>query len=145
MALNHLENKISQAMNESLCRDMSPAEIKKTVFSIHPEKTPGPDGMTGLFYQKYWSTIGPQVIKMVQDFFHSDSFDPQLNETNICLIPKSEQPRDITNFRPISLCNFCYNIISKVLCQNCVAIYQKLSRKLNLPLCQEVPSRIISF
>ena len=117
VSLNHLESTISLEMNESLCRDITPAEIKKTVFSIHPEKAPGPDGITALFYQKYWRTIGLQVIKMVQDFFNSDYFDPQLNETNICLIPKTERSRDMTNFRPISLCNVCYKIISKILCQ----------------------------
>ena len=79
-----MESTISREMNESLCRDITPAEIKKSIFSIHLEKAPGPDGMTALFYQKYSRTIGPQVIEMVLEFFNSDSFDPQLNETNIC-------------------------------------------------------------
>lgn len=74
VSLNHLGSIISLEMNESLCKDISPAEIKKAVFSIHPEKTPGPDGMTALFYQKYWKTIGPQVTEMVQEFFNSDFF-----------------------------------------------------------------------
>ena len=38
-----------------------------------------------------------------------------VNETYICLIPKTKAPRKISEYRPISLCNVIYKIISKVL------------------------------
>jgi hypothetical protein len=38
-----------------------------------------------------------------------------LNMTNIAFIPKVKNPTCVTKFRPISLCNVAYKLISKML------------------------------
>lgn len=102
-------------MNAALTKIPSDDEIKKAGFDIHPEKAPGPDGMTGLFYQQFWPTMAKDICLMVKEFFTNDAFDSRLNRTNICLIPKNERPTEMTEFRPISLCNVSYKIISKLM------------------------------
>jgi len=52
---------------------------------------------------------------MVKNFFSFGIFDGKLNETNICLIPIGERPREMSGFCPISLCNVSYKVISKIL------------------------------
>ena len=54
---------------------------------------------------------------MVNQFLFEGTMAQGLNDTNICLIPKTTMPNEMTNFRPINLCNVSYKIISKVLCQ----------------------------
>ena len=39
----------------------------------------------------------------------------ELNKTNIALIPKTNNPKRMSEFRPISLCNVVFKIISKTL------------------------------
>ena len=84
---------------------------------MHPEKAPGPDGMTTLFYQKFWDIVKDDLTCMVNQFLFKGTMAQGLNDTNICLIPKTTKPNEMKKFRPISLCNVSYNIISKVLCQ----------------------------
>lgn len=64
-SLLHILTSVTSTMNEGLTREVSAAEIKIVVFAIHPERTPGPDGMTAVFYQKFWHIIGPQKVSII--------------------------------------------------------------------------------
>ena len=80
-----------------------------------PIKASGPDGMNALFYQKFWHIIGNEVTDIVLDFLHTGHMVSDINYTHIVLIPKVKKPEKMADFRPISLCNVIYKIISKVL------------------------------
>ena len=77
-------------------------------------------------YQRFWNFIGKDIVHTVQKFFYSGELDERINQTNICLIPKTERPRAMTEFRPISLCNVSYKIISKVLSTRLKRVLPKL-------------------
>ncbi|XP_048623794.1 uncharacterized protein LOC125592583 [Brassica napus] len=104
-------------MNDDLIAPVSKWEVKLALFAMHPEKAPGPDGMTALFYQKFWDIVKEDLTLMVNKFLLEGTMVNRLNDKNICLIPKITKPNAMTQFRPISLCNVSYKIISKVLCQ----------------------------
>lgn len=44
-------------------------EILATLKKMHPEKAPGPDGMTAMFFLSFWNVVGRDVVRTVQDFF----------------------------------------------------------------------------
>lgn len=47
---------------------MTKEEVKEATFHMHPDKVPGPDGMTPTFFQKNWNVVGREVIQMIRDF-----------------------------------------------------------------------------
>ena len=106
---------ITRQMNQRLVRPVSEEEVRKAVFSLHPNKAPGPDGMTPIFFQQFWNTIKFDLINAVSSFFHSGNLLSAINSTMITLIPKVDNPVCVSQFRPISLCNVVYRIISKIL------------------------------
>ena len=59
--------------------------------------------------------MGEVVVTVVLDFLNDGIILLALNHTNIVLIPKVKNLEKMSNFRPISLCNVIYKIISKVL------------------------------
>ncbi|WZZ32808.1 hypothetical protein YC2023_016209 [Brassica napus] len=106
---------VTGEMNATLTAPVSDTEIRDAVFAIDPDKAPGLDGMTSLFYHRFWNLIAKDVTSMVRGFFETGELDDRINHTNICLIPKTARPVSMSEFRPISLCNVSYKIISKVL------------------------------
>ena len=81
---------------------------------MQPTKSLGPDGMPAIFYQKYWDIVSNDVVSMVLNVLNSNISMADINKTFITLIPKTNNPTKMTNFRPISLSNVIYKLISKV-------------------------------
>ena len=102
-------------MHEVLSSKYTAKEVKVALFQMGPTKAPGHDGINALFYQKFWHVVGDTVVLAMLDFLNNGNMLPKINHTNIVLIPKNRNPVKISDFRPISLCNVIYKIISKVL------------------------------
>lgn len=113
--LQHIHPKVTPEINSELIATVSEEEIFQAVSSMNVDKAPGPDGFNVGFYKFHWPYIKAGVIKFIQSFFHSGTLDPNLNHTYICLVPKIDSPTQVKDFRPISLCNIAYKIISKIL------------------------------
>ncbi|KAL1206717.1 hypothetical protein V5N11_027276 [Cardamine amara subsp. amara] len=56
--LTGLLPRVSSDMNRRLTAIVTREEIRRPAFDIDGSSAPGADGMTGTFYQKYWSVVG---------------------------------------------------------------------------------------
>jgi hypothetical protein len=90
-------------------------EVDLALSQMHPLKSPGPDGFAACFYQKHWSSVGPQVRAAVLRFLNTGIMEDELNSTYLALIPKASPSTKVTEFRPNSLCNVLYKLMAKVL------------------------------
>jgi hypothetical protein len=112
--------------NANLCVIPDEKEIFGAIMDLGLNKAPGPDGMTGLFYKAYWLIVKLSVISSVQSFFRGGYMLKEFNHTNIALIPKVDNPSLVHHFRPISLTNFNYKIISKILANRFKPLLHKI-------------------
>ncbi|XP_077221623.1 uncharacterized protein LOC143855390 [Tasmannia lanceolata] len=107
--------KLSLDDARDLVRPFQAEEIKEVVFKCDGNRAPGPDGFNGVFFKHFWYLIATEVVEAIHYFFRTGNLLPAFNTTFIALIPKCSGASSPNHFRPISLCNFFYKIISKLL------------------------------
>lgn len=117
----------TEALKDLLCYDCSEENksmltgavsaemIRKVLFSMPADKSPGPDGFSSEFFRATWAITGGDFVHAVQSFFDKGFLPKGINSTILALIPKKDEAIFMKDYRPISCCNVIYKVISKIL------------------------------
>lgn len=89
-------------------------EVISAIKHMYLEKAPCPDDMHALFFQIFWHFIGDDSFFFALEVLNEGLDIQAINHIHITLILKISNPTLMSHFRPISLCNVLYKIISKV-------------------------------
>jgi hypothetical protein len=100
---------------EALYKPVDKEELKKVLTNFKVDKSLGPDGWTIEFFKHLFDIVGEDLLEMVEESRIKGFILGALNSTFITLIPKVKKPHLFGDYRPISLCNLCYKIISKII------------------------------
>ncbi|XP_074291613.1 uncharacterized protein LOC141618418 [Silene latifolia] len=106
-------NICSDIHTQALMAPVTPEEIKSIIFNIPNDKAPGPDGYSSKFFKDTWGINGDEITRAVMDFFTSGCLLKHVNTNFMTLIPKTERPTIVLQFRLIACCNVLYKCISK--------------------------------
>ncbi|CAA7031265.1 unnamed protein product [Microthlaspi erraticum] len=76
--------------------------VRRCLFKMPLNKTPGPDGFPAEFFKATWDILGSEVAASVLNFFRSNFMPTSLNSTSLVLIPKRPGAEELKDFRPIA-------------------------------------------
>ncbi|KAK5824255.1 hypothetical protein PVK06_019026 [Gossypium arboreum] len=127
-------------MNEALLTQFTKEDIVNAVKSMAPLKAPGVDSFPAIFFQRYWHIIEADMSLYCLSVLNGETEIGEINKTHIVLIPKVQKPKNLSQFKPISLCNVVYKIIAKVLVIRMSAI---LGNCINEAQGAFIPGRLI--
>jgi len=140
-AVQVVKDRLSDVMRNILEAEFTENEVSLAAKNLKPHAAPGPDGMTALFYQQFWSIVGKDVTSFALKILNGGGNHSNINYTYICLIPKKKKPKVLGDFRPISLCNVIFKIITKTIANRLKLILQDIIGKFQSAF---VPGRLIT-
>ena len=95
---------------------MTVAECYNALKELKWNKSPGNDGFTAEFYCTFWPALGDLIVGALNEAFDRGELSNSQKQGVITLIEKEGKDNlHIKNYRPITLLNVDYKILSKVL------------------------------
>ena len=98
--------------NDILDCHFTDEELKKVIYSLKSNKSPGTDG---LIAKCSYDILSPILLKMFNTIFYSGSYPTSWSECLITPIHKKDSLEDTNNFRGMTLINTPSKIHSHIL------------------------------
>ena len=83
--------KLNQEESETLNIQITMSEIEAVIKKLPTNKSPGPDGFTGEFYQTFWEELTPLLLKLFHKIQEKEMFPNSLYKASIIPIPKPDK------------------------------------------------------
>ncbi len=94
------------------------SELSETLKGMKNDKSPGPDGYTVEFYKVFWLDLKCFLHRSFLVGKHKGELSITQKQGVISIIPKGDKPREfLKNWRPISLLNVSYKMLSGCIAQ----------------------------
>ena len=124
--LKYINQSLSTEDSDKLNKFISSIEIEKAIKGMKNEKSPGDDEIPKEFYHKFFHLLKDELTELYNNIkFEKIMPDSQKNATVKLLFKKGDH-RSLKNWRPISLLNTDYKILSKILTNRISNVLDKI-------------------
>lgn len=116
--LNTEENILQITASHKFLNDLpfKPREFFTALKELNKNKSPGSDGITPEFYLTFWNTLQDHFYASFIHSLEQGTLSQEQRSGTLTLIPKKSQDRlHLNNWRPITLLNTDFKIISKAI------------------------------
>ena len=86
--------RLNQEEIENINRPITSTEIETVIKNLPTNKSPGPEGVTGEFYQTFREELTPILLKLFQNIAEGGTLPNSFYEATITLMSKAD--KDVT-------------------------------------------------
>lgn len=119
--------KLSDAEKNICDANITEFECTKVLKTFKNNKSPGSDGLTAEFYKFFWIDIRKFIMESFEYSFETGSLSVDQRSGILTLIPKKDKDRTfLANWRPLSILNFDYKLLAKIIAHRMKTYLPKL-------------------
>jgi hypothetical protein len=96
-------------------QEITVQELDAAIQQINSKSAGGSDGISTIFLRQFWNFFRKPFTLYANHCFGNGTISPMFNSASIRLIPKKGDTKLLKNWRPISLLNVGFKIISKAI------------------------------
>lgn len=134
--LSTIPKVIIEDENLELTKVIIEREVRNAIWSLDSDKAPSPDGFSINFFRLFWNLIKFDLLKILNWSKNKNKIGGGTNSSFLSLIPKDSQPNSFARFRPISLCNSAYKILTNLIEKRLSSLCQGLFLKIRVGSCK---------
>ena len=108
--------KLSNEQRDVIDQPLTVDDLKNALFDMREEASPGPNGLTVKFFKYFFDDLRPMFKEFLEAAFQKGCLTNDFKLSYTKLLPKDGGSLlDVKNFRPISLLNIAFKMITKAI------------------------------
>ncbi|CAI5991646.1 unnamed protein product [Closterium sp. NIES-65] len=136
------DRRLSAEEAEGLAQDWSEQEAKNAFKALACGKSPGLDGIPKELFELHWDILGECFMSLARSFEASASLPANTKEAVTILLHKKGDKGQISNYRPITLLNFTYKVLAKVVADRMKKVLHREAAKRQLGIVSDSGRRL---